>query len=98
MTADLPLLYLALPVDKSEQRGKVVHDRGNGHLGADRPHAIALCAAVLEHARPENRVAASAVIEVGQNYVITDCREPACHVPEFFADPRGIHQQKDRRE
>src|SRR6266436_4758640 len=98
VTSDLPLLYLPLPVDKVQHRRDVLHDRGNSYLGADRPHALALGAALFKHARPENRVAAGAVIEVRQKYIITDGGEPACHVPKFFADARGIHQQKDRRE
>src|SRR6266481_8022399 len=78
VTSDLPLLYLPLPVDKVQHRGNVFHDRGNSHLGADRPHAVALGAALFEHVRPENRVAASAIIEVRQKYIITDGGEPAC--------------------
>jgi len=80
-----------LSVDEVQHRGNVFHDRWNGHLGADCPHAVALGATLFEHARPENRVAASAVIKVGQQHVIADCGEPARHVPELFADARGIH-------
>src|SRR5467141_483167 len=98
VTSDLPLLHLTLPVDKVQHRGNVFHDRGNSHLGADRLHAVTLGADLFEHARPEYRVAPSAIIEVGQKYVITDGGEPARHVPELFADARGIHQQEDCRE
>src|ERR1700730_6063643 len=86
VTSDFPLLYLPLPVDRIQHRGNVFHDRGNSHLGADRPHAVALGAALFEHAWPENRVAAGAVIEGGQQHVIADSGRPARHVAEFFAD------------
>src|SRR5438034_6488842 len=64
VTSHLSVLDLTLPVDKVQHRGNGFHDRGNSHLGADRPHAVALGAALFEHARPENRVAPSAIIEV----------------------------------
>src|SRR5437016_3333335 len=66
VTSHWSVLHLALAVDKVQHRGNVFHDRGNSHLSADRSHAVALGAALFEHARPEDRVAPSAIIEVGQ--------------------------------
>src|SRR6516162_10978097 len=98
VTSHWPSLYLALTIDISEHSGDVVHDRGNGHFGADSPHAVALHAALLEHVRPKNRVASGAVVEVGQQHVVADRAEAAGHVPELFANAWGVHQQKHRRE
>src|SRR5580693_737491 len=66
VTSDWASLYLALPIGIGEHRGNVIHDRGNGHFGADSPHALALRAALLEDVRPKNRVVSGAVVKVGQ--------------------------------
>jgi hypothetical protein len=90
--------YLALPIGVSEHCGNVAHDRGNGHLGAHGPHALALGAALLEHIRPKNRIAAGAVVEIGQQHVIADRVKATGHVPELFGNARRVHQQEYRRE
>ena len=63
-------------------------------LGAYRTHTCVLCAALLEHVWPKNRVPPGAVVQVGQQHVVADGREPARHVPELLADAGGIHQEE----
>src|SRR6516165_1756964 len=98
VTSHWPSLYLALSIDISKHSGNVVHDGGNGHLGADSPHALAVRAALLEDVRPKNRVASGAVVKIRQQHVIAYRTETAGHVPELFANARRVHQQKHSRE
>ena len=44
--------------------------------------------------RPEDRVPPGAVIQVGQQHVVADGREPARHVPQLLADAVRIHQEQ----
>ena len=97
MAPDRTPLHLVLSIDKGEHRGYVVHDRRNGHLGADGPHAAVLGAALLLHIGSIDRIAARAVIEIGQQHVIADGAEPARHVLELLADTVRVHQKEDGR-
>src|SRR2546425_6554312 len=83
-----------LTIDKREYGRDITHHRRDGHLGAYRTHTCALCAAFLEHVWPKNRVPPGAVVQVGQQHVVADGREPARHVPELLADAGGIHQEE----
>ncbi len=90
-------LRLAVAVGEVEHRGDVVHHRRDRHPGAHRPHPLALGAPRLEHVGPEDRVAAGAVVEVGQQHKIADRRQPARHVAQLLADAGRVHQQQRRR-
>ena len=86
-----------LRVGKGDHRRDVVHDRRDRHLGAHPSHPLALGAALLEHVGPKNRIAAGAMVEIGQQHVIADRRQPTRHVAQFLADARRVHQQQYRR-
>jgi hypothetical protein len=92
--ADRPLLRGGLTIDEGEHCAHIVHHRRDGHLRAHRPHAFTLRAALLEHIGAKDRVAAGAVIQVGQQHVVADRAEAARHVPQFLADAWRIHQHE----
>ena len=60
--------------------------------------ALALGAAFVKHVGSVDRVAPGAVIEIGQQHVIADAREPARHVAQFIANARRIHQHQHHRQ
>ena len=95
--ADRALLRLLLLVGKGDQGGDVVHHRRDRHLGAHRPHAGLLGAALLQHVGAVLGVLAGAVIEVGQQHVVAHRRQPAGHVVELLADAGRVHQEQHRR-
>src|SRR5947209_7721132 len=97
MAADRPLLDVLLLLGKCDHSADVVHDRGNGHVGTDGSHSLVLGAALFLHIWSIDRIAAGAVIEIGQQHVIADCTEPPRHILELLADTVGVHQEEDGR-
>ena len=83
-----------LTIDKREHGSDIAHHGRDGHLGAYRTHTCVLCAALLEHVWPKNRVPPGAVVQVGQQHVVANSGETPHHVPELLADTIGIHQKE----
>src|SRR6266705_1056263 len=70
MTAHRALHDGVLTIDKREHGSDIAHHRRDGHLGAYRTHTCVLCAALLDHVWPKNRVSPGAVVQVGQQYIV----------------------------
>jgi hypothetical protein len=84
-----------LVIDKRQHGGDIVHHRRDRHLGPHRAHARAIRTPLVQHVGAENRIPPGAIIEVGQEHVVADGREPARHIAEFLADTGCIHQEED---
>ena len=91
-----PLFAALCRSQKIQHRADIVHHRRDRHLGAHRAHAGLLGRALFQHVGAVDRVAPGTVIEVGEEHVVSDSREPARHHAQLLADAGRIHHQEHR--
>ncbi len=90
--ADGAFFRRRLCIDECQDVGEILHDRRDGHLGADRAHSGLLGAALGGDVGAVFRVFAGSIVQVGQHDIVADGAEAAGHVVEFLADAWGVHQ------